>query len=141
MKLKLAIVTASYLIIGNASFAHDGHDHGRDKVRAPNHGHVEKGKHFALELWGTPDQPRLSLLTLDFKALDIKDVTLKGKATPPDVKGRAIRMKAQDVTFEKQKDHFTFKVNTGGVHRYTLDVTVSAQGKTDAINFLIEPQS
>ncbi len=132
--MKKLFATAFLILQSIVSFAHEGHHHTPGAVVAPHGGVLQDLKHMYLELVVEAGTVTLYPLDHDLKSLATKDVTIEASVKYPK------KPKPESVAFSSEGDAFKAVIDAKGAHRYSLEVKISAQGKTSTAKFNVEPQ-
>jgi len=134
MKQLVIAITFLTLISINSVMAHEGHNKTPGAVAAPHGGVMQGLENIYLELLVDASGIKLYPYDHDLKPVALKDVKIEGSVTFPK------KTKAEKVALTSEGDAFSAKVDAKGAHRYTLEVTVTHQGKKEKTKFNVEPQ-
>lgn len=132
--MKGLILSSLLVFLGATAFAHEGHDKTPGAGTAPHGGVIQGTDHMYLELVASGDDVKLYPLDHEMKAIALAQVKVDAKATFPK------KAKGEPVKFSVEGDAFAAKIKANGAHRYTLDVSVSHDGKNEKAKFTVEPQ-
>lgn len=132
--MKLLMTTLATLTIGLSTFAHEGHDKTPGALTAPHGGQIKGTSQLYLELVSSPSGFKIYTVDHDFKAIPAKDVKIVGSVKRPKQK------QADKLVLNASENFLESKVDAKGTHRYTVDLKVTYQGKTEAVSFNVEPQ-
>ena len=131
--MKKIILTVVLMSIPFMSFAHEDHDKTPDTVAAPHGGIMKDLKHIYLELLVDTGGIKIYPYDHDLKPVVLKNVKMEGTARFPK------KAKTEKVAFTTEDGAFSAKVDAKGAHRYSLEVTVTHQGKKEKTKFNVEP--
>jgi hypothetical protein len=138
--VKLKPFLLMFLIFGvfmaslEISWSHEGHQKIPGDTLAPHGGRVKGTDYLYLELVATKEEFKLYPFDHDFKSLPLKDIHLEALVMFPK------KSKPLEIKLEPVGDFFQAKVNTKGVHRYTLELKIKGNGKTEKLSFVVEPE-
>ena len=121
------------LVSASLAFAHEGHDHAPGVVQAPHGGTVKQGKEFSVELVTSENDVTIYPLTRELTAIPVTDVKLKAMYQLP-------KKKMEAVTFSNHDDHFMATIDAKGAYKYSLNLSLTYQGKTQKVVFQVEKQ-
>lgn len=129
--IKLLLIT---LFVPLFALAHEGHDKAPGAVNAPHGGLIQGTNQMYLELVMQKDGIKLFPFTHDLKPIALNEIKVEGNILfPKKTKGTAVK-------FIQSEDSLLANIDAKGSHRYTLDLTISYQGKKEKTKFNVEPQ-
>ncbi|HRO67577.1 MAG TPA: hypothetical protein PL182_08440 [Pseudobdellovibrionaceae bacterium] len=128
------ILLLALSLCASPGHAHEGHDKTPGSKSAPHGGIIQGTNDLYLELLPTAEGVEIYPLDHDMNPVPLKNVKMKGTMTFPR------KTKKEDVTFSDSGDKFLAKIDAKGAHRYTLDLSVTHDGKTEKLKFNVEPK-
>lgn len=131
MKNLLLILVALLAVTG--AYAHEGHDSTPGAIQAPNGGIVEPFKALYIEKVVESTGVKLYPLTHETQPIALKDLKVDASYTLPKGKKQALKL-------TEEGDHYIAKVDAKGAYKYSLELKVSYQGKSETKVLQIEPQ-
>lgn len=132
--LLMFLIFGVFMACLEISWSHEGHQKIPGDTFAPHGGKVKGTDHFYLELVATKEEFKLYLFDHDFKSLPLKDIDLEASVMFPK------KSRSREIKLEPVGDFFQAKVNAKGVHRYTLELKIKGNGKTEKLSFVVEPE-
>lgn len=121
-------------LLPQLALAHEGHDKAPGAKSAPHGGLVTGASKIDLELVNSEGGIKIYPYDLEMTPIPLDKVAIEGTATFPR------KSKGEKVSFTKDSDAFTAKVDMKGAYRYALDLAVTYMGKKEKIKFNVEPQ-
>ncbi len=131
MKLLITLMTA--LLIGQLAMSHEDHNHTPGAVTAPHGGKLKETSELYLELVADSERFKNYAMDHDMKSVALKDLKLEGTFKLPK------KTKSETLVFQTAQDHFVAKVDAKGAHRYSVDLKVTLNNKTEKLKFNVEP--
>lgn len=132
--MKLAIITLTIFLFGLSTLAHEGHDKTPGTITAPHGGQLKGTSQLYVELVSDSSGFKLYTVDHDLKTIPTKDVKIEGTLKLPKQK------QSEKLAFVTSESFLESKVNAKGTHRYTVELKVIYNGKTESVFFTVEPQ-
>lgn len=115
-------------------WAHEGHHGAPGSVAAPHGGKMKMTNTLNLELVSSKDGVRLYAFDKEMKTVTPGDLRIEATVKYPR------NPKAEPVAFVAENEYFKAVVDTKGLHRYTLEVRVTHDDKSEKASFNVEPK-
>lgn len=132
MRKSMILVIAA--LLPQLTVAHEGHDKTPGAKSAPHGGLVSGTSKVDLELVNSEGGIKIYPFDSEMKPIALDKLTIEGTVTFPR------KSKGEKVSFTKDSNAFTAKVDTKGAYRYALDLAVTYMGKKEKVKFNVEPQ-
>ena len=115
-------------------FAHEGHLHAPKSITPPKGGITRSLETVHLELLPKGDSVKLYIYDLKLKPVETVNYPVSATATRP-------RKDAEKIKLVAEKDHWHFKYDAKGSHRYLFVLTIKQGGHNDKVQWNIEPKT
>ena len=132
--MKTIVLTFIVICMPLMSYAHEGHDKTPGALPLDGFDQIQATDHLYLKLKMEKEGVKIFPFDHDNKPVALQEVKIEGSATFPK------KPKAEKLTFASEDSAFSTKIDAKGAHRYTLDITVTHQGKKEKVKFNVEPQ-
>lgn len=127
-------MTLLTLIISFSAASHEGHNKIPGNISAPHGGLIKGTAQLYLELVSDSSGFKVYATDHDLKPVSIKDIKLEASVKFPKQK------KSEKLVITTSDNYWESKVDAKGSHRYTTELKVIYQGKTENVSFNVEPQ-
>jgi hypothetical protein len=127
-----SILTCMVLALSSAAFGHDGHK-APTQAMAPNGGSMKGTKNLFVEV--VYDGGKLKIFLFDHDMKKVTPSTVKVSASFKLPKAS----KSSDLKLTQVGDSLESSVDVKGSHRFSVNLTIVQDGKSDKLSFNIEP--
>ncbi len=132
--MKSLILISITLLITTTTYSHEGHNKTPGSISAPHGGKIKGTSQLYIELVSDSNGIKLYPMDHDLKSISPKEIKIKGTITFPKNKNKI------PLSINPLELYFESKVDSKGSHRYTVELNIIYKGKTENINFNVEPQ-
>lgn len=115
------------------TLAHEGHDKAPGAVTAPNGGSMKGTKSYFAEVVYSNGKVKIFVYDHDIKSLDSNSVKVTATVKFPKNSKQAV------LTLSPSGTALEGNVVAKDVHRFTLNLTIAKDGKSEQVSFNIEP--
>lgn len=126
------ILTTVLIVASSSLHAHEGDHDAPGVVKPPKGGITRTLETIHLELLPQGKIVKIFVYDRNLKPAEAKDYPVSATATRP-------RKKSEKIELVTKKNHWEFKYDAKGAHRYMLQLTIKQGGHKDKIKWNIEP--